>query len=324
MKKHTISTRAMWIATTMVLALLLPALACAQGGVSGTVKTDVYTATADLTVTDTEIIGTVVFTDIPDKVCESALSLPEGSFWNAYVLVDEGKLEFRTTSFDGSDSGPVKADRLYDEFAGLAFGEESDKVRAFQQKLADIGYYGSEISGVYDAYTAAAAMMVQSIRFCSSPKVMNEGLNFKLAVPVADDETIAAISAETGGMLDGVKGPISLSSQSDDVRRMQEALRKLRIYNGESTGNVGTKTEKAIMYYRVTRGLDDTDFNLAFAPDYVLIAGEQALDNLDGAITDSGEGTCTLHVRYALPQDTGDMALRPANTQVVKWDITLK
>lgn len=318
MKKRIILKRTMVLLSATVFALLLPALACAQGGVSGTAKTDVYTATADLTVTDTQIVGTVTFTNIPDKVCPSAESGTGQDFWFAWSSLETGK----DYSENGLKRREAREDELLDMFGTMELNDDGEHVRAFQRLLADAGYYGREIDGVYDVYTAAAKMMYHSIRYLSTE--WREGMNSELAVPVADEETIAAISSETGGMLEGVKAPISLSYQSDDVLKLQQALKKLRIYDGEATGNVGIKTEKAIMHYRVTRGLDTTDFNLAFVPDYVLTVGGQKLKNLDGAITDSAKGTCILHVRFELPDETGTMILHPANTEVADFDIRLQ
>ena len=313
--------RTVRVALAVLALALMPLIACAQGTVTGTAKTDVYTATANLAVSGGELVGTVVFTEIPHKVCPSAYSVPAGDFWNAWVYVDEGKLIYRTVGPNG-DEGPIRADRLEEEIGHLIFGDEGEKVRAFQQKLADIGYYGGEINGVYDIYTVASALMVQSIRYL--PKVMNEKQDVELVVPVADDEVIAMINEETGGMLDGVKGPISLTVIGDEVTKLQKALKKLRLYDGDYTGHVGAKTEKAIMKYRIKHGMDDTDFNPAFVPNYVLMAGGQTYENLGGEITDSQKGSCTLQVRFALPENLNGLALHPANTQVTKFDIALK
>lgn len=300
--------------SALLLATLLPSLSCAQGSLSGTAKTDVYTATADLSVSGNELVGTVTFTNIPYKICPSAMGVPGQAFWYMWTVVENG-------GFGKNEN--ERSDELLAEYGDMGIGAEGENVRRFQQMLADIGYYGGEIDGKYDVETAAAMMMFQSIRFIMEHE--NQSLSVELVEAVADEETLAAISAETGGMLDGVKGPISMfTDEGEDINKLQQALRKLGFYEGDLTGHVGARTEKAIMQYRTARGMNSTDFNLAFVPDYTLYANGQKLENLDGSITDSSKGTCTLHVRFALPESTSNMTLRPANTEVTSFDIALK
>lgn len=319
------------ILSCMALALLLPTLACAQGtAFAGKVTTDMYTATADLTVSGNELVGTVTFKDVMWKTSEYASGTTADSLIMD-MLNDEagGMLDaLEDTEYDPETRTIIgMGSRMYKL---LRVGDEGDDVALLQQALADTGFYGGSISGTFDAPTQAAMMAFETVRFHSRIR-MTHLLD---ATGIADAQTLAAISAETGGTLDGIEGPVryedwdgfeAARDGSGSVYRLQVALKKLGFYKGELTGHFGNVTQDAVAAYQRARGLcGESCFADAFVPRYVLRADGAELQDLDGTLTDISDGHAVLHVRFALPEDMSAITLHPANTQVTAFDIPLK
>ena len=158
-----------------------------------------------------------------------------------------------------------------------------------------------------DGYTAQARLTVVQTEFMGAlaiGTVVLTGLPAGTGKPsgVADVETLAALSALTGGMLDGIEGPLDLTSCSEDVLALQKALTKAGYYTFNHTGHYGTKTQEAVATFQQAKGIGGGSG--ASVPEYTLATADKTsvASNLDGAVEQSGD-TYTIQLCFELSDD---------------------
>ena len=158
-----------------------------------------------------------------------------------------------------------------------------------------------------DGYTAEAdltVMQTESLGALAVGTVVLTGLPVGTGKPsgVADAETLAALSALTGGMLDGIEGPLSLTSGSEDVLALQKALTKAGYYTFNHTGHYGANTQAAVAAFQKAKGIGGASG--ASVPEYSLALADRTgvVRNLDGAVEQSGD-TYTIQLCVELSED---------------------
>ena len=126
----------------------------------------------------------------------------------------------------------------------IKLGSTGSAVTQLQQDLTTLGFYSAQITGNAGAKTEAAIKAFQR----------KYGLT---ADGVAGPDTLAAIaSALRGGISsNGSVTIIKYGSQGSRVSQLQQDLKTLGFYNGQITGNVGSKTEQAIKKFQARYGL---------------------------------------------------------------------
>lgn len=130
--------------------------------------------------------------------------------------------------------GAKTMEMLYSEDATanfLSYGEKSDAVKKYQQKLKQLGYLSTEPDGTYGSNTVAAVKRFQTLN----------GL-------IAD----GFLGPTTKELLDkgtGKPNALILGVSGDDVTKMQQRLVELK-YLRSATGYFGSDTENAIKNFQ--------------------------------------------------------------------------
>lgn len=137
-----------------------------------------------------------------------------------------------SSSSGGSSGGAIK------------LGSSGSDVTKLQQDLKELGFYAAEITGNVGAKTEAAIKAFQKKHNLS-------------ADGVAGPDTLAAISAALRGTTTSTGSTTILrkGSQGSRVSQLQQDLKTLGFYSAEITGNIGSKTEAAIMAFQRKNGL---------------------------------------------------------------------
>ena len=136
------------------------------------------------------------------------------------------------------------ADQTYGEFTGasdvLAKGSSGEKVRQLQNRLIELGYLRSAADGQFgtDTHNAVAAFQ-QAIGVTANGKVDS-----------ALWDRLFAADVPAAGLVQGDSG--------DKVVQLQAALKGLRLYSGEESGNFDEATAAAVREYQSMNGLSVT------------------------------------------------------------------
>ena len=160
-----------------------------------------------------------------------------------------------------------------------------------------------------DGYTAEAHLTImqtesESLDALAVGSLVLTGLPTGTGKPsgVADAETLAVLSALTDGMLDGIEGPLGLTSASKDVLALQEALTKAGYYTFNHTGHYGAKTQEAVAAFQQAKGIGGG--SEASVPEYLFALADKTgvARNLDGAVEQLGD-TYTIQLCFELHSD---------------------
>lgn len=112
----------------------------------------------------------------------------------------------------------------YQEFLGiskdaLSYGAKGEEVQELQMRLRDLGYYGSDVDGMYDTDTLAAVKTLQQDLGIAQSGITSPELK---EVIFSDEAPVSAGSVTIG---EGSSGPV--------VKQFQEALKRLGVYQGD-------------------------------------------------------------------------------------------
>ena len=141
-------------------------------------------------------------------------------------------------SADGT-VGRDTMEMLYSENAKanfLSFGEKSDKVLKYQQKLKALNYLSSEPDGTYGQDTVDAVKRFQNLN-----GIIADGFLGPSTMQLLDSG-----NGKANALVLGVSG--------NDVLKMQKRLKELK-YLSSATGYFGSDTETAIMKFQKRNGL---------------------------------------------------------------------
>ena len=117
----------------------------------------------------------------------------------------------------------------------LQLGDTGMDVKALQTRLAQLGYYQGQISGIFMDGTDTALRAFQA----------DYGLE---ATGVMDESTQAALET-------AVHRPLRLGSTGQDVARLQLKLMQLGFYEGAITGSYLMSTQEAVAAFQTHNGL---------------------------------------------------------------------
>lgn len=176
--------------------------------------------------------------------------------------------------FQGAPSGEPSSDPYESEMsearAGVRLEDDGDQVAELQQRLADLGYYGGEISGVFDYPTEAAVMQFQRDNGLSTDGVVGPGTEDALRRPTeeimrpAESPTPDAPTSEAETFDPQASNSVVPSSQDNLLRvgdsgqavsELQARLQGLGFYQGEQTGLYDPETEAAVIAFQQSQGL---------------------------------------------------------------------
>ena len=145
----------------------------------------------------------------------------------------------RVGTFTASERSSAKS-------SGSSSSSSKDTVKDAQTKLKALGFYTGEITGNVGDKTKAAIKAFQS----------KYGLTVDGVLGPQTLGKIDAVYASKGGSSSAsTSGDIKLNSSGEAVRKLQQDLKELGFYNAEITGNVGAKTQAAIVAFQRKYGL---------------------------------------------------------------------
>ena len=157
-----------------------------------------------------------------------------------------------------------------DARAGIRIDDSGDQVAELQQRLADLGYYSGDVSGVFDYPTEAAVMQFQRDNGLETDGVVGPSTEDTLRRPteevmrpVEPDETEPeasepettdpqasnSISPETSSNL------LRVGDSGQPVNELQARLQSLGFYQGQLTGIYDPETEAAVIAFQQSQGL---------------------------------------------------------------------
>jgi peptidoglycan hydrolase-like protein with peptidoglycan-binding domain/3D (Asp-Asp-Asp) domain-containing protein len=177
-------------------------------------------------------------------------SVTENASFEGYSATEKNG----TTANNTSSSVTAETKKDVNFVSNLAYGTVSEDVAKVQTILKNLNYYDGEINSKFDAKTLAAVKKFQldyDIIYTENdygagyigPKTIKV-LASKMNVTVANaaEETILPASAFVRDLKPGDSG--------DDVRELQEELKKLNLFGVETTGNYGETTEHAVFKFQ--------------------------------------------------------------------------
>ncbi len=155
-----------------------------------------------------------------------------------------------------------------DCYRPLSFGTEGLDVRVLQEKLAELGYYGGNITGTYLEGTTAAVQVFQgenSMIITGVADVATQEKLFSLAVrptptptPVPTPSPIPAPTA-TPGPYQAFNKKLSYGSTGSDVQKVQKRLRDLGFFTySKITSGYYKNTQAAVEAFQAHNGLEAT------------------------------------------------------------------
>ena len=142
-------------------------------------------------------------------------------------LVEDGKVGKNTRELLYS------ADAVANAFS---YGEQSDEILEYQQRLQELGYLTTEPDGTFGEDTKAAVE-----RFQESNGLIADGY-------IGPKTQEALMSSDAQG------NALSIGAQGDDVTSVQERLQELN-YLSKATGYFGSDTDTAVRSFQYNNGL---------------------------------------------------------------------
>jgi len=146
----------------------------------------------------------------------------------------------------------------------LEMGSEGDAVRSLQKRLKELGYLSGSIDGSFGVGTQAAVIAFQQASgLTPDGKAGTTTLN-RLYADTARKNGSGSISVDVDRTAAGrdttdiaSTGYVTLAAGSSgaEVRRLQERLKTLGYYGGNTDGNFGESTEAAVMAFQLRNNL---------------------------------------------------------------------
>lgn len=150
---------------------------------------------------------------------------------------------------------------------GVQIDDSGDQVAELQQRLADLGYYSGEISGVFDYPTEAAVMQFQRDNGLETDGVVGTNTENTLRRPAeeimrpTDVPTSEAEPTETDPQASNFSSPsqsgnlLRVGDSGQAVNELQARLQGLGYYQGTLTGIYDPETEAAVVAFQQSQGL---------------------------------------------------------------------
>lgn len=138
----------------------------------------------------------------------------------------------------------------YQEFLGvsdnaLGRGSAGAEVLDLQHRLSDLGYYGGEPDGKYDTNTISAVKKIQK-----DMGLVQNGITSDSMLEIIYTDA-APVSTGEVTLEEGRSGPV--------VKKLQEALKQLGVYDGELDSIYDMGVSQAIMEFQSLCGYDNAD-----------------------------------------------------------------
>lgn len=170
----------------------------------------------------------------------------------------------RSGLWDDGIAGPDTLKKLYSSSAAktstpvssvgetLKQGSSGSAVRALQKRLKTLGYYSGSVDGDYGSGTVSAVKTFQAANGLTADGAAGTATLNKIYRDTAKE--YSSSSGNNSSSTSGVSstGYITLreGDESDDVRKLQQALKKKGYYSGSVDGKYGSGTVSAVMSFQ--------------------------------------------------------------------------
>lgn len=177
----------------------------------------------------------------------------------------EGGAPHESESYGEPAYGPDADARV-----GIRIDDSGDQVAELQQRLADLGYYSGDISGVFDYPTEAAVMQFQRDNGLETDGIVGPGTEDTLRRPTEEimrpaeastPETEASEPEPTDPQASNSVSPetsrnlLRVGDSGQPVNELQARLQSLGFYQGQLTGIYDPETEAAVIAFQQSQGL---------------------------------------------------------------------
>lgn len=185
--------------------------------------------------------------------------------------------------------GEETREMLYSEDAipkSLSYGEKSDEVLKYQERLYKLGYLTTEPDGTFGKDTVAATKLFQQIN----------GLIVDGYIGPSTRKLLMSSDAEANALTLGMSG--------ETVQKVQTKLRELGYLGAKATGYYGSDTEEAVKAFQERNGLSVdgkagrytiqalfSDDAKAAASDYVPVEGSSSSSDSGSSSSSSSSGS---------------------------------
>lgn len=147
--------------------------------------------------------------------------------------------------------------------SAVQLNDSGDQVAELQQRLADLGYYSGEITGVFDYPTEAAVMQFQRDNQLTPDGIVGPSTEATLRRPTeelvaasASSSSTETFASDTPSQPSSTDGLLHLGDTGQTVRDIQLRLKELGFYQGAITGTYGPETEAAVIAFQQSRDLN--------------------------------------------------------------------
>ena len=185
------------------------------------------------------------------------------AFQKKYALEDDGiagdetiKELYKAADISGSSSSSSSSSSS--DSSALRHGSRSEGVRQMQEDLKKLGYYSGTVSGHYGTLTEAAVTNFQKDNGLSADGIAGSKTLAKIASALSSKgsgSSSSFSSSSSGSSKLNTAVTLQLSSNSTDVKKLQQRLDELGFYTGNITGNFGEKTRDAVIAFQKAAGL---------------------------------------------------------------------
>ncbi|MBQ3705217.1 MAG: peptidoglycan-binding protein [Clostridia bacterium] len=135
----------------------------------------------------------------------------------------------------------------------LELGSEGNAVRALQKRLKELGYLSGTVDGSYGAATEAAVRAFQQRNgLTSDGKAGTATLN-----KLYGSDAVSATASQANG--EAASDSLRPGDTGQEVRKLQQALKRLGYYSGSVDGSYGVSTEDAVRAFQIQNRLTPVD-----------------------------------------------------------------
>lgn len=178
------------------------------------------------------------------------LNVPE-----AIVIDQDGNVTLNDTSIIEGSFQSARTQEEQTEYRSLSLGSTGIAVQALQSRLKELGYFGGEISGVYDVDTEAAVKRFEQTYGTMQTGVATQKLQLRLfsaSAPVYESDAYnEAVIAQYTVLRPGAVG--------SSVYALQQRLKNLNYPMRDLTGAYDEQTARCVRLFYLTYGIAASD-----------------------------------------------------------------
>ena len=232
---------------------------------------------------------------------------------DAIVIDSDGNVTLNDTSIIEGDFQSVRDQAEQTEYRTLSLGNTGLAVQALQTRLKELGYYTSDVSGLFDSETETAVRRFEQTYGTMQTGVATQKLQLKLfasnAPVYGSDEYDAAVVSQYSVLRPGAVG--------SSVYALQQRLKNLGYPITELTGVYDTQTTQCVRLFYMSYGLTGTDVaNVAMQKE--LYSDSAIAYDPSVRLANLTAGVLTLPGEEAEPDEATSISLGSSGTRVLQ------